>query len=92
MRLKGRKPIRARTVIVASGPLSNVSLPDIPGIDTFEGTKIHSARWNHEYDFSGKKVAVIGTGASAVQIIPNWSRPPDRSRCSSARRAGCFRG
>lgn len=71
VRLKGRKPIRARTVIVASGPLSNVSLPDIPGIDTFEGTKIHSARWNHEYDFSGKKVAVIGTGASAVQIIPH---------------------
>jgi cation diffusion facilitator CzcD-associated flavoprotein CzcO len=68
--LAGREPVRARAVIVASGPLSNVSLPDIPGIDTFEGKKIHSARWDQDYDFAGKKVAVIGTGASGVQIVP----------------------
>ena len=66
----GRDPVRARAVIVASGPLANVSLPDIPGVDTFEGKTIHSARWDHEYDFTGKKVAVVGTGASAVQIVP----------------------
>lgn len=65
-----REPVRARTVIVASGPLSNASLPNLPGIDTYAGRKIHSARWDHDYDFTGKKVAVIGTGASAVQIIP----------------------
>ncbi len=65
-----RDPVRARAVIVASGPLANVSLPDIPGIDTFEGKKIHSARWDHGYDFTGKKVAVVGTGASGVQIVP----------------------
>lgn len=65
-----RDPVRARAVIVASGPLANVSLPDLPGIDTFEGKKIHSARWDHGYDFAGKKVAVVGTGASAVQIVP----------------------
>ncbi|CDO09395.1 NAD(P)/FAD-dependent oxidoreductase [Mycolicibacterium cosmeticum] len=65
-----RDPVRARAVIVASGPLANVSLPDIPGIDTFEGKKIHSARWDHGYDFAGKKVAVVGTGASGVQIVP----------------------
>lgn len=67
---EGREPVRARTVVMASGPLANASLPDIRGIDTYEGTKIHSARWDHDYDFSGKKVAVVGTGASAVQIIP----------------------
>ncbi|RRR46844.1 NAD(P)/FAD-dependent oxidoreductase [Mycolicibacter terrae] len=65
-----REPARAKTVIVASGPLSNASFPDIPGIQTYEGHKIHSARWDHDYDFAGKKVAVIGTGASGVQIIP----------------------
>ena len=65
-----REPVRARTVIVASGPLSNASLPDLPGIDTYAGHKIHSARWDHDYDFTGKKVAVVGTGASGVQIIP----------------------
>lgn len=66
----GREPVQARTVIVASGPLANVSFPNIPGIDSYEGHKIHSARWDHDYDFTGKKVAVVGTGASGVQIVP----------------------
>src|SRR5690625_1939454 len=66
----GREPVRARTVIVASGPLANHSFPDIPGVETYEGHKIHSASWDHDYDFAGKKVAVVGTGASGVQIIP----------------------
>jgi cation diffusion facilitator CzcD-associated flavoprotein CzcO len=60
---------RARTVILASGPLPDSSFPDILGIDSYRGHKIHSARWDHDYDFTGKRVAVIGTGAS-VQIIP----------------------
>ncbi len=60
----------ARTAVMASGPLANASLPDIRGLDTFDGHKIHSARWDHDYDMSDKRVAVIGTGASAVQIIP----------------------
>ena len=60
----------ARSVVMASGPLSNASFPDMPGIETYEGNKIHSARWDHDYDFTGKKVAVIGTGASGIQIIP----------------------
>ncbi|MGU3435905.1 flavin-containing monooxygenase [Actinomycetes bacterium M1A6_2h] len=65
-----REPVFARAVVMASGPLANASLPKIRGIETFEGEKIHSARWNHDYDFAGKKVAVVGTGASAVQIVP----------------------
>jgi cation diffusion facilitator CzcD-associated flavoprotein CzcO len=75
--IAGRDPVRARAVIVASGPLANVSLPDIPGIETYEGKKIHSARWDHEYDFAGKKVAVVGTGASGVQIVPELVKIAD---------------
>ncbi|WFN91757.1 flavin-containing monooxygenase [Gordonia sp. LUNF6] len=65
-----RAPVRARSVILASGPLANPSFPDIRGIDDYEGHRIHSARWDHDYDFTGKRVAVVGTGASAVQIVP----------------------
>ncbi|WP_059014703.1 NAD(P)/FAD-dependent oxidoreductase [Mycobacterium sp. M26] len=65
-----RSTFEARTVILASGPLSDHSWPDIRGLDTYQGHKIHSARWDHDYDFAGKRVAVIGTGASAVQIVP----------------------
>ena len=66
----GGSLFRARTVVLASGPLPDHKLPDIRGIDTYEGHKIHSAHWDHDYDFTGKRVAVIGTGASAVQIVP----------------------
>ena len=65
-----RKRFRARTVVLSSGPLPDHKWPDIRGLDTYKGHKIHSARWDHDYDFAGKRVAVIGTGASAVQIIP----------------------
>ncbi|CQD24304.1 FAD dependent oxidoreductase [Mycobacterium lentiflavum] len=61
---------RARAVVMASGPLANASFPAIRGLDDYTGHKIHSARWDHGYDMRGKRVAVIGTGASAVQIIP----------------------
>ncbi len=67
---KNRKRFRARTVVLASGPLSDASFPDIRGLDSYQGHKIHSARWDCDYDFTGKKVAVIGTGASAIQIVP----------------------
>lgn len=60
----------ARSAVMAAGPLANVSWPDIRGIDSYTGHKIHSARWDHDYDMTDKHVAVIGTGASAVQIIP----------------------
>nr|WP_202922532.1 NAD(P)/FAD-dependent oxidoreductase [Sinimarinibacterium sp. NLF-5-8] len=60
----------ARSVVMAGGPLSNASLPNMAGIETYKGHKIHSARWDHAYDFTGKRVGVIGTGASGIQIIP----------------------
>jgi cation diffusion facilitator CzcD-associated flavoprotein CzcO len=64
------KRFRARTVILASGPLPDSSFPDIRGIDSYDGHKIHSAHWDNDYDFTGKRVGVIGTGASAIQIVP----------------------
>ncbi|WP_216909025.1 flavin-containing monooxygenase [Nocardia noduli] len=60
----------ADTVVSAVGGLCEPALPDIKGINTFEGETFHSARWNHEIDLTGKRVAVIGTGASAIQIVP----------------------
>ncbi len=62
--------VRARILIGAVGPLCEPNLPEIEGIDSFDGTLVHSARWDHDYDFTGKRVAVIGTGASAIQIVP----------------------
>ncbi|WP_323791351.1 NAD(P)/FAD-dependent oxidoreductase [Nocardioides sp.] len=60
----------ARTVISGAGALSSPKLPDIAGIDSFEGTLFHSAEWDHETDLTGKRVAIIGTGASSIQIVP----------------------
>lgn len=68
----------ARSIVMAPGPLSNASLPNMAGIEQFKGHKIHSAMWDHGYDFSGKRVAVIGTGASGVQIIPELVKVADK--------------
>jgi cation diffusion facilitator CzcD-associated flavoprotein CzcO len=62
--------VTARFLLNASGVLTVPKLPDIDGIDSFGGTIVHTARWDHDLDLTGKRVAVIGTGASAVQLIP----------------------
>ena len=62
--------LTARFLISASGVLTVPKLPDIDGVDSFAGITMHTARWDHTQDLAGKRVAVIGTGASAVQIIP----------------------
>jgi cation diffusion facilitator CzcD-associated flavoprotein CzcO len=62
--------LTADILILGNGPLSEPSLPSIPGIESFEGALFHSARWDHRYDLTGKRVAVIGTGASSVQFVP----------------------
>lgn len=62
--------VRARLLLAACGGLSRPALPDIPGLRSFAGKMFHSARWDHSYNLSGKTVAVIGTGASAIQIVP----------------------
>jgi cation diffusion facilitator CzcD-associated flavoprotein CzcO len=60
----------ADILIAAQGPLSDPSMPEVPGLDTFEGKAFHSARWDHDHDLTGERVAVIGTGASAIQFVP----------------------
>jgi cation diffusion facilitator CzcD-associated flavoprotein CzcO len=60
----------ADVLVSAVGGLSEPKLPDIAGIDRFEGTLFHSAAWDHDHDLTGERVAVIGTGASAIQFIP----------------------
>lgn len=60
----------AEVLVVAAGSLSAPKLPEIEGIDDFEGEIWHSAEWNHDFDLEAKRLAVIGTGASAIQIVP----------------------
>jgi cation diffusion facilitator CzcD-associated flavoprotein CzcO len=72
--LSDGQQIRARFVVAATGPLTKPLLPDIPGLDSFRSHKIHSARWDHGFPLDGKRVAVIGTGASAIQIVPAIAR------------------
>jgi cation diffusion facilitator CzcD-associated flavoprotein CzcO len=62
--------LSADLVVCATGPLSDPRIPDIPGLDSFPGKVFHSARWDHDHDLRGKRVAVVGTGASAIQIVP----------------------
>ena len=63
--------VTARVVISGVGGLVDPSLPDIKGIESFGGEVFHTARWSHEHDLTGRNVAVIGTGASAVQVVPS---------------------
>jgi cation diffusion facilitator CzcD-associated flavoprotein CzcO len=62
--------LRARVVVAGMGPLTEPKIPDIPGLDAFPGPVFHSARWDHDADLQGKRVASIGTGASAIQYVP----------------------
>jgi cyclohexanone monooxygenase len=68
--IRDGEELTARFVIGATGALTEPKLPDIAGVETFAGAKLHTARWDHSQDLTGKRVGVIGTGASAVQVIP----------------------
>ena len=63
-------PLHARVLIAGAGPLFEPKYPELPGLDDFRGALFHSARWDHDFDLAGKRVAVIGTGASAIQFVP----------------------
>ncbi|WP_273732244.1 flavin-containing monooxygenase [Mycolicibacterium septicum] len=63
-------PLSTDILISAVGPFGRPTTPNFPGLEHFAGRVMHSFEWDHDYDLSGKRVAVIGTGASAVQIIP----------------------
>ncbi|HUF33443.1 MAG TPA: NAD(P)/FAD-dependent oxidoreductase [Acidimicrobiales bacterium] len=96
-------PMTADVLILGNGPLAEPAIPDLPGLDTFEGTTFHSATWRHDHDLAGERVAVIGTGASAIQFVPEiqpvvghltlfqrtppWVLPHRNRRISPAERA-----
>jgi cation diffusion facilitator CzcD-associated flavoprotein CzcO len=68
--IQGQTPVTARILILATGFLSHPKMPDIKGIESFAGKVVHTARWDHGYDLNDKRAAVIGTGATSVQLIP----------------------
>ena len=103
IKTKGGETIIARHWVLASGPLHVPAIPDIKGLDQFKGKVMHSAEWDHRYDLTGKKVASIGTGGSAIQYVPEiapkvgqmhvfqrtpaWVIPRDERKYSAFRKA-----
>ena len=74
----GREELTARFIVSGTGGLHVPAEPDFPGIESFEGHVFHSAEWNHEVDLDGKRVAVVGTGASAIQFVPEIAPQVER--------------
>lgn len=68
--VSGGPPLVGRALILGNGPLHTPAIPELPGRERFAGEAFHSARWDHGYPLDGKRVAVIGTGASAIQFVP----------------------
>ena len=71
---RGAETLEANVVVSAVGQLNRPKMPEIPGLDAFQGPWFHSARWNDDVDLQGKRVIVIGNGASASQFIPEVAR------------------
>lgn len=66
--------LTADILVDGSGVLTDPTYPDIPGLDGFQGALFHSGAWDHDHDLTGERVAVIGTGASAIQIVPELQK------------------
>jgi cation diffusion facilitator CzcD-associated flavoprotein CzcO len=66
----GSETFDADAIILATGQLNRPAIPRLPGAEQFAGHSFHSARWDHDYDLTGRRVAVVGTGASAIQFVP----------------------
>src|SRR5690349_21644219 len=66
----GGPALTCRAVVFATGPLHRPRYPELPGLASFAGTTFHSSTWDHDYDLAGKRVAVVGSGASAIQFVP----------------------
>ncbi|MEZ6184464.1 MAG: SDR family NAD(P)-dependent oxidoreductase [Planctomycetota bacterium] len=65
-----RGPLAAQALVLATGPLHAPRVPELPGLADFQGEAFHTARWRHDLDLAGKRVGVVGTGSSAIQVIP----------------------
>jgi cation diffusion facilitator CzcD-associated flavoprotein CzcO len=70
LELAGGEEVEADVLITACGQLTRPAIPDVPGLERFEGAMFHSAHWDHDHDLTGRRVAVLGTGASAIQFVP----------------------
>ena len=77
--------VEAEVLVTACGQLSHPSIPAVPGLDRFKGTMFHSAHWDPDFDPAGKRVAVIGTGASAIQFVPEIA--PDAAQLTVFQRS-----
>ncbi len=75
---EGGETFVCRVLVSATGPLHVPRLPSVPGIDAFEGPAFHSAEWDRSVDLTGKRVAIVGTGASAIQFVPEVVRKAAR--------------
>jgi cation diffusion facilitator CzcD-associated flavoprotein CzcO len=65
-----RGSLTAAVLVSAAGPLADPAIPDLPGLESFAGRRFHSSRWDHDHPLEGRRVGVIGTGASAIQFVP----------------------
>jgi cation diffusion facilitator CzcD-associated flavoprotein CzcO len=74
IRMTTGEEVVADAIVSGLGQLNRPHFPDIPGLGAFEGTSFHSARWNHDCDVTGKEVAVVGNGASAIQFVPEIAK------------------
>ncbi|MDX1496428.1 MAG: NAD(P)/FAD-dependent oxidoreductase [Salinisphaeraceae bacterium] len=72
------RSVYAQVVVSGIGGLSRPAWPDAPGLENFKGKTFHSQQWDHDYDLKGKRVAVIGTGASAIQFVPQIAKDVDQ--------------
>lgn len=69
-----RQTLRSNVVISCSGLFSTPNLPDIPGIESFEGAMFHTTAWDHSYDYAGKRIVMIGTGSTGCQLMPRLAQ------------------
>lgn len=74
LRTEAGEEVTADVVVSGLGQLNVPNIPDIAGLDSFDGTVFHSARWDHDHDLRGERVAVVGIGASAIQFVPRVAR------------------
>lgn len=86
---KGRTTV-VKMLILALGPFNRPQIPEIAGLESFKGKTLHSARWDKDYDLRGKRVAVVGTGASAIQIVPSIA--PDVAHLTVFQRTAAWLG
>ena len=70
LRTGGGETIEADVVVLGTGQLSRPVVPDVPGRDRFEGAQFHTAEWDHDVPLDGRRVTVVGTGATAIQVVP----------------------